>query len=267
MIDLKNVCFGYDNFNTIKDVSFHINKGEFVAIAGSNGAGKTTLSKLIAGLLKPVNGDVVIDGLNTKTAKHTLIAKKLGFLFQNPDRQICKNTVYDELIFGLECVSDYKEYNKKRVEEVIEEFGFDRNANPFNLSRGERQRIALASLIAVNPDILILDEPTTGLDYNECMQIMSAVKKLNENGITVVMVCHDMELVYDFAKRIIVVADGEKVADGDTVEIFRNKEILKKASLLPPQIISLSLLLGNEFDTINNVTEMADFITERVKNK
>lgn len=201
-----------------------------------------------------------------------MLAKTTGFLFQNPDRQLCTYTVRDEIAFGQKALkTGTEEEISKRTEKIIERFGFNPDDAPFSLSRGQRQRLALASIIAVEPKAMILDEPTTGLDYKECMEIMSAVKELNKNGTTVIMVCHDMELVLDFARRMIVLADGKIEADGKTLEIMRSKEILQKACLLPPQIIQIALELEEKFpgrfnfENVRTADELAAKIQETIK--
>ncbi|MGN0643262.1 MAG: energy-coupling factor ABC transporter ATP-binding protein [Huintestinicola sp.] len=264
MIDFKNVCFGYDKDETIKNVTFHIDKGDFVAVLGANGAGKTTLSKLFNGILKPVSGDVTVSGMNTKTTRTSQLAKHIGFLFQNPDRQICKNTVRDEIMFGLECVSSDKEYCRSQCEKTLEAFGFDGSRDPFTMSRGERQRIALASIIAVEPEVLILDEPTTGLDYAECIHIMEMVKELNQKGVTVIMVTHDMELVLDYAQKVLVMNDGKMLALGQMREVMKNQAVLGEARLLPPQIAGLTMKLEGFEDVYTN-EEMLNDVLKRTK--
>ena len=241
MIECDSVRFGYGktkDAELIHGISLSIEDGEFVALTGENGAGKSTFSKLLAGILKPSDGKICVNGIDTKKVKNSMLAKTTGFLFQNPDRQLCTYTVRDEITFGQKALkTGTEEESSKRTEKIIERFGFNPDEAPFSLSRGQRQRLALASIIAVEPKVMILDEPTTGLDYKECMEIMSAVKELNKNGTTVIMVCHDMELVLDFARRMIVLADGKIEADGKTLEIMRRKEILQKTCLLSPQII------------------------------
>ncbi len=265
MIDLKNVCFSYQQESTLKDISFHIGKGEFVALIGSNGAGKSTLSKLLNGLLKPVSGTVTISGMDTKKTKSSILAKHIGFLFQNPDRQICKNTVAEEIRFGLEQIFKDKLLIQQRLDSVIAGFGFNPASNPFCLSRGERQRLALASVIAAEPEIIVLDEPTTGLDYGECTHIMDTIQQLNEKGTTVVMVCHDMEVVLDFARRILVLSEARLIADGEPRKIFRQEELLKQASILPPQITRLALRLGEGFEEAFTVEEMAKSLAAKTR--
>ncbi len=275
MIECDSVRFGYEktkDAELIHGISLSIEDGEFVALTGENGAGKSTFSKLLAGILKPSDGKICVNGIDTKKAKNSMLAKTTGFLFQNPDRQLCTYTVRDEIAFGQKALkTGTEEEISKRTEKIIERFGFNPDEAPFSLSRGQRQRLALASIIAVEPKVMILDEPTTGLDYKECMEIMSAVKELNKNGTTVIMVCHDMELVLDFARRMIVLADGKIEADGKTLEIMRRKEILQKTCLLPPQIIQIALELEEKFpgrfnfENVRTADELAAKIQEAIK--
>lgn len=275
MIECDSVRFGYGktkDAELIHGISLSIEDGEFVALTGENGAGKSTFSKLLAGILKPSDGKICVNGIDTKKAKNSMLAKTTGFLFQNPDRQLCTYTVRDEIAFGQKVLkTGTEEEISKRTEKIIERFGFNPDEAPFSLSRGQRQRLALASIIAVEPKVMILDEPTTGLDYKECMEIMSAVKELNKNGTTVIMVCHDMELVLDFARRMIVLADGKIEADGKTLEIMRRKEILQKTCLLSPQIIQIALELEEKFpgrfnfENVRTADELAAKIQEAIK--
>lgn len=275
MIECDSVRFGYGktkDAELIHGISLSIEDGEFVALTGENGAGKSTFSKLLSGILKPSDGKICVNGIDTKKAKNSMLAKTTGFLFQNPDRQLCTYTVRDEITFGQKALkTGTEEEISKRTEKIIERFGFNPDEAPFSLSRGQRQRLALASIIAVEPKVMILDEPTTGLDYKECMEIMSAVKELNKNGTTVIMVCHDMELVLDFARRMIVLADGKIEADGKTLEIIRRKEILQKTCLLPPQIIQIALELEEKFpgrfnfENVRTADELAAKIQEAIK--
>ena len=267
MITLDHVGFAYPAQGaTVQDVSFHIEKGEFVAILGANGAGKTTTLKLIDGLIKPTEGKVLIDGTDTRESRVSQRARQVGFLFQNPDRQICKNTVREEILFGLRAVrgGEGEEALAARTEAVLEDFGFTGDEEPFSLSRGQRQRVALASILAVEPGVLILDEPTTGLDYRECCHIMDRIVRMNrEQEVTVVMVCHDMEVVLDYARRALVMADGRLVADGPVREIFRDTELAGKASILPPQMIGLSLRLGEGFEDADTPAGVAEAVARK----
>lgn len=264
MIRMEHVSFSYsDQGPTVQDVSFHVEKGEFAAILGANGAGKTTTVRLIDGLIKPTSGRVLIHGADTATSPVSERARRVGFLFQNPDRQICKNTVREEILFGLKTVrgEEGQEALNARCEEVLKDFGFSGEEEPFSLSRGQRQRVALASILAVEPEVLILDEPTTGLDYMECCHIMDRIRWMNEEKqVTVIMVCHDMEVVLDYAGRALVMSGGRLLADGPVREIFRNRELMEEASILPPQMIGLSMRLGEGFGQADSPESVADAV-------
>ena len=256
MLEFKDVSFSYDTTANVQNLNVKVEKGDFIAIIGSNGAGKSTFSKLCNGLLTPTTGDVFVLNKNTRREKVSSLAKHIGFLFQNPDRQICCNTVKEEIAFSLRNNGIPEDEIKRRVKATLEEFGFDGKTEPFNLSRGQRQRLCLACLIALNPEILILDEPTTGLDYKECMMMMNRIKQLNENGTTVIMVCHDMEVVLDFAKTVVVMNRGQILEKGETRKILADTELLGKARLLQPQIAQVSTMLGNDFTRIFTIDEM-----------
>ena len=260
MIRLDNVSFSYANqAATVENITFHIQKGDFAAILGANGAGKTTTVKLIDGLLKPTAGHITVNGMDTAKTRVSERARHVGFLFQNPDRQICQNTVREELAFGLKTVRKdmTQDEQDRRVDEVLASFGFTGEEEPFSLSRGERQRVALASVLTISPEILILDEPTTGLDYRECTHIMETIREMNvQQGTTVIMVCHDMEVVQSYAGRALVMSAGRLLADGPVREIFRDRALMRKASLLPPQITELALRLGQGFERTDTVEEM-----------
>lgn len=262
VLEFKDVCFSYNETANVKNLNVKIEKGDFTAIIGSNGAGKSTFSKLCNGLLQPSHGDVFVLGENTQRKKVSALAKHIGFLFQNPDRQICCNTVEEEIAFSLKNNGLSNEEIKKKVETTVREFEFDPKVEPYNMSRGQRQRLCLACLIALNPEILILDEPTTGLDYRECMEVMNRIRQLNENGTTVIMVCHDMEVVLDFAKSVIVMNRGEILAQGETRTILSDNELLEKARLLQPQIAATCTILGDEFKGIFTVEEMISKLKE-----
>ena len=256
VLEFADVGFSYNETANVRNLNVKVHKGDFISIIGSNGAGKSTFSKLTNGLLKPSTGDVLVVGKNTKQQKVSALAKHIGFLFQNPDRQICCSTVREEIAFSLRNNGIAEDEIKSRVEKTLNEFVFDGDTEPFNMSRGQRQRLCLACLIALNPEILILDEPTTGLDYRECMEVMEKIRALNEKGTTVIMVCHDMEVVLDFAKTIIVMNRGEILGQGATREVLSNRDLLQKARLLPPQIAQVAMLLGPAFDGVFTDDEM-----------
>lgn len=245
MIEFKRVHASYDGeLAILRDVNFTINDGDFVAFVGTNGAGKSTTMRLVNGLLKPTSGEVLIDGVPTTELRTSELASRVGFLFQNPDRQICCNTVREELLFGFEAQGRGGAEAEAKVDAMIERFGFDGDAEPFLLNRGTRQLLALASIIVLEPPVVVLDEPTTGLDFRECGKVMDVISEMNAAGATVIMVCHDMEVVADYAKRVIAMTAGQVVADGSTFDILCDREVLERAHLLAPQIPEISMRLA-----------------------
>lgn len=244
-IEFRGVHASYDASTPIlRGVDFTIEDGEFVAFVGTNGAGKSTTMRLVNGLLKPEAGEVLIDGVPTTELKTSELARRIGFLFQNPDNQICCPTVREELMFGFRALKIDRENAEHRVDAIISEFGFNPDDDPFLLNRGTRQLLALASIVVLETPVIVLDEPTTGLDFRECVKVMDIIRDLHERGTTVIMVCHDMEVVADFAERVIVMSDGLVVDQGPTFEILRNRHTLEAASLVPPQIVDISIALS-----------------------
>ena len=247
MIEFENVSASYDGeLPILRDVSFRIPDGDFVAFVGTNGAGKSTTMRLVNGLLKPSSGQVLIDGVPTTQLRTSQLAAKVGFLFQNPDRQICCSTVREELLFGFRAQGRADAEAQAKVDAMIERFGFDGDAEPFLLNRGTRQLLALASIIVMEPPVVVLDEPTTGLDFHECAKVMDVIAELNAHGTTVIMVCHDMEVVADYARRVIAMTAGQVVADGETFAVLRNRDVLARTHLLPPQVVDVALRLAED---------------------
>ncbi len=262
VVSLKDVSFAYPNGGASVDhVSFDVRPGEFVSVVGANGAGKTTLTKLLNGLYKPASGTVTLAGLDTRTARASEISAHAATLFQNPDRQICQNTVLDEVAFGLRLHGADEADATARARAVVERFGLPEGEAPFSLSRGQRQVVALASVIAMEPDVLILDEPTSGLDYRECMTVMQAVEEQRQRGCAVVMVCHDMEVASDFATRLVVMAGGRVLADGSPSEIFSDAALMDAACVEPPQAMLLSNELAQRVSTAyQGLSEVSDIV-------
>ena len=180
-IEFRGVCASYDaSTPSLTGVDFVVEDGEFVAFVGTNGAGKSTMMRLVNGLLKPDEGEVLIDGVPTTQLKTSELARRIGFLFQNPDSQICCSTVREELLFGFKTLHMDMDEAARRIDDVIEEFGFDPDADPFLLNRGTRQLLALASIVVLETPVVVLDEPTTGLDFRECVKVMGIIRRLHE---------------------------------------------------------------------------------------
>lgn len=269
VLTFDHVEFAYPNGGAaVRDLSLTLYPGELVGIVGQNGAGKTTLTKLLIGLLKPASGSVRVTGLDTAAVPTSRIAREVATLFQNPDRQICKDTVLDEVAFGLELGGMDRAEALRRAQLVIDRFGLPADEAPFSLSRGQRQMVALASVVVVEPKIVVLDEPTSGLDYRECMTVMETVRTMAERGCAVIMVCHDMEVVSDFAERIVVMADGRILDRGRTHELFSNIELMQHAYVEPPQVIELSRRLASSvspaFAQVSEVTDVVRITKEMV---
>lgn len=241
VVRLQDVTYTYPGGGaSVRHLNLEVYPGEFVGLVGQNGAGKTTATKLVNGLLKPSSGTVEVAGLDTRTARTSQIARHAATLFQNPDHQICRDTVLDEVAFGLELGGVDAKTARERARAVAEDFGLPLGEAPFSLSRGQRQMVALASVVVLEPELVILDEPTSGLDYRECMTVMETVRRMADRGSAVIMVCHDMEVVSDFAERLVVMADGEIAAAGPTHDLFSDESLMKRASMRPPQVVELA---------------------------
>ena len=262
VLDLEGVGFSYPAGGAaVSDLTLKVLPGEVVGVIGQNGAGKTTLTKLVNGLLKPGVGSVTVAGLDTREAPVSRIARHVSTLFQNPDRQLCRDTVLDEVAFSLELLGTAPGEARERAGAVVERFGLPADAAPFSLSRGQRQMVALASVVVTEPALVILDEPTSGLDYRECMTVMETVRGMAERGCAVLMVCHDMEVVSDFAERVVVMADGRIQGRGTCAEVFSNDALMRTASVTPPQVIALSARLAREVSPrFAGISEVADVV-------
>lgn len=270
VVSLKDVSFAYPGGTASVDhLDMRVYPGEVVGIVGQNGAGKTTLTKLLNGLLRPASGTVRMAGLDTREVPTSAIAAHCATLFQNPDYQLCKDTVLDEVAFGLTLQGVDEKDARKRAAAVIARFGLPSDEAPFSLSRGQRQMVALASVVVTEPEVVLLDEPTSGLDYRECMTVMDTVSKMAERGCAVIMVCHDMEVVSDFAERIVVMADGRILDRGGTQQMFGDAELMRRASVRAPQVIELSQVLARttspEFAGISQVSGIVDLTEEMVR--
>lgn len=234
----------------LRDISCSIREGEFIALVGPNGAGKTTLLKHLNGLLKPTSGSVSVNGLDTRKTKTSALARSVGFLFQNPDQQILCPTVREELQFGLRYCGVPKPEWEERVAAAAGavDLGERLDADPLMLTRSRRQRVALASVLATGPRILILDEPTSAQDEAETTNIMEIARAMVAEGKTVILVSHDMELVARYATRALVLVDGRLEADLPVRELFRNAALLDLAHLERPGAYRIAHELSLEID-------------------
>jgi len=247
--DLTHVYKG--EVHALKGVSMQINKGDMVAIIGQNGSGKTTLAKHFNGLLMPTQGEVFVNGLQTSEQGVFKLGQSVGYVFQNPDHQIFSEKVFDEVAFSPKLRGYSEEKIKEYVTEALEAVGLEgqEEEDPFTLTKSGRQRVAVASILASKPEVLILDEPTTGLDYSEQRSMMNMVRKLNENGSTIIFITHHMWVVAEYAKRVCVMKDGDIILEGTTREIFAQNEVLRDAFLRPTHFVEFSHRLGYTFLT------------------
>lgn len=245
IIKFKNVSYQKPSFfgvqkskYILKNINLNIKKGEFVCVMGANGCGKSTLAKHFNGLLLPSQGDVIICEKNTKNDKDNLeIKKNVGMIFQNPESQIVACTVEEEIAFGMENLCFSREKMEKNIKKVLQDVNLagHEKASTFSLSCGEKQRLAIASVLAMQPKILILDEPTSMLDDKSKGQIFDIILKLNkEKSITVVLITHFInEAVY--SDRTVIMNDGSMAAFGDTEDIISDINLLKNNKLIPPE--------------------------------
>ncbi len=248
MIEVLDVYYTYPNgFTALKGVSLTIDRGECIAIMGENGAGKTTLIKHFNGLLKPTRGAVLVDGSNTMDLSVAQLSRKVGLVFQNPEHQFFSETVEDEVAFALKNFGFQGDEIKQRVDQVLERMGLThyRQSSPFNLSGGEKKRLAIASVVVFNPDYLILDEPTIGQDYLQKREIIGIIRSFLKEGKAVVIVTHDLEFVVDLRPRIILMSQGRIILDDTADKALSNLKLLDEASLLPPQIVELAYKFFN----------------------
>lgn len=248
LIEFNNVSFRYEEMteDAISGVSLSIERGECMALLGENGSGKTTLTKHINGLVKPYEGTVYVDGQPTTKRTVAELAHTVGYVFQNPDHMIFADTVEEEVAFGPQNLGMDKETVARRVDEVLSFTRLERykDAHPMSLSGGEKQRLAVASVIVSEPTILILDEPTTGLDYKSVIDMVDLIHRLREQGNTILLVTHDMSLVVQVAERVVLMKDGSILADGEVHDIFSKEDVLKQTYLDQPYAMKLSTMLG-----------------------
>jgi energy-coupling factor transport system ATP-binding protein len=246
VIEVENVHFRYPSgVEALKGVSLTIKDGEFVAIMGQNGAGKTTLVKHFNGLLKPSEGTVRVDGVETTKTSVATLSRNAGFVFQNPDHQLFSETVEEEISFALKNFGFEAEVIEQRINWALNLLGLTqyRKTSPFLLSGGERKRVALASVLAWNPNMLILDEPTIGQDHQQKEKLRQFIVQMQTQGKTVVIVTHDVEFVAECNPRVVLMKEGTVVADGEGREILTTPEVLAQSSIVLPQIAQIFMKL------------------------
>jgi len=267
IIEIEGVTFSYPSVDkALDDVSLTIHKGEFVAIMGENGAGKTTLVKHLNGLLRPQEGRIKIDGADIADLSVANLARKVGLVFQNPDDQLFSENVEEEISFALRNFGFGSDVIDKRVDWALNLLDLERyrKSSPFILSGGERKRVALGSVLAWDPEIVVLDEPTIGQDYAQKERLRHFLMQLRTQGKTIVIVTHDVEFVAECKPRIVLMADGKIIANGPIKKVMTDKEAMARASVTPPEITKVFQQLSEYGlpDNVIDVDEAGDILSQ-----
>ena len=252
MIHFEGVHFHYDPGSPVlQDICLQIHPGEVVGLMGENGAGKTTLVKHINGLLKPTSGAVFLDGIDTREVSTAQLARKVGFVFQNADHQLFADTLTDEVAFALRNLGFSDDTIQERVSRFLELFELVpyKDQSPFLLSGGERKRLALASVLCVEPSIVILDEPTQAQDALQKQKLLDFIASFRSRDHILLLVTHDVEFAVKAMDRLIILSHGQILADGSPRQILNTPEILRRARLLPPQLTQLAHRLAEQYST------------------
>lgn len=249
LLEIENLWHIYPNgVEALRGVNLQITRGEIVAIIGQNGSGKTTLAKHLNGLLRPTRGVVKVNGINIASHRVAELARQVGYVFQNPDHQLFKDSLVDEVGFGPRNMGWSIEKINQSVKESLRSVDLDfpgaESVHPYGLSKGQRQRLAVAAILSMQPELIVVDEPTTGQDRRQSAQIMDILESYNQKGHTIIVITHDMELVLRYAKRVVVMSNGQILADDSPEDIFSKTHVLKEASITPPQIVDLNLRLN-----------------------
>lgn len=265
LVEVKNISFKYPNgYLAVDDVSFSIEAGENIAIVGQNGAGKTTTVKMLNGLTKPCAGDVLINGESTKKYTTAQMARKVGYVFQNPDDQIFNSTVYKEIEYSLKKLKIPMDESERRVKDAAKLTGMDKylEMNPYDLPLSIRKFVTIASVIASDCDVMIFDEPAAGQDLDGLERLSELNKTLTKRGKAIVTITHDMEFVAENYDRVIVMCQKKVIADGLTKDVFFEEEIMNRAMLKQPALVRIANKIGMPQNTLD-IKEVAAYIKSR----
>ncbi len=246
-ISIRDVWFRYPNgVEALRGISLDIAAGQLVVLIGQNGSGKTTLAKHLNGLLRPTRGDVEIGGWNTRTHTVAQMARRVGFLFQNPDDQIFKSRVADEVAFGLRIFGFKEDGIAARVKAALArtDLAGEEDLHPYELLPSQRKWVTLASVLAVDPPALVLDEPTTGQDARGLARLGGLIQEFKQAGKTIVAISHDMDFCAEHFERVVVMKEGRVLADGATADVLAQAALLGETAVDPPQITRLGTALG-----------------------
>jgi len=247
LLEIKNLSFGYEKGQqTLRDVSLTIHKGEMVSIVGKNGAGKSTFSKLVCGFETPDSGEILFQGKDLLQENIRHRAKHIGYVMQNPNQMISKTMIFDEVALSLRNMGKSEEEIREKVEETLKVCGLYpfRNWPVSALSFGQKKRVTIASVLVQDPELIILDEPTAGQDFHHYTEIMEFLRGLNEKGVTVVMITHDMHLMLEYTPRALVFADGRLIADRSAAAVLCDPQLISQAALKETSLFTLANQLG-----------------------
>ena len=247
LLEVRNLTFGYERGSqTLRDVSLTIHKGEMVSIVGKNGAGKSTFSKLVCGFETPDSGEILFQGRNLLQENIRHRAKHIGYVMQNPNQMISKTMIFDEVALSLRNMGKSEEEIREKVEETLKVCGLFpfRNWPVSALSFGQKKRVTIASVLVQDPELIILDEPTAGQDFHHYTEIMEFLRGLNEKGVTVVMITHDMHLMLEYTPRALVFADGRLIADRSAAAVLCDPQLIRQAALKETSLFTLANQLG-----------------------
>ncbi len=247
MVEVRGAHYRYPGVPALNGIDVDLNEGEFCALVGQNGSGKTTLAKHLNGLLKPDAGSVTVFGHDTRRASVGELAREVGYVFQNPDHQIFSANVRNELAFGPRNLGLSNGDVRARTDEALCAFGLEAYADlpPATLGFGLRRLVSVAAVYAMRPRLFVLDEPTAELDWRSAHDLLDRFRALHEQGHTVLLISHDMELVAEYAQRVLLMRDGRIVADAPPATFFSQRELLADAHLTPPQVMRLAQRLGD----------------------
>jgi energy-coupling factor transport system ATP-binding protein len=269
LIETKDLWYRYSQGSdwALRGVSLNIVRGEFIGLIGENGAGKTTLAKHLNGLLKPNRGFVKVLGMDTKRTPTSKIARHVGYVFQNPDSQIFAATIYEEIASGLKKLGYSNEEIAERIEYALKAVDLKKplTISPHILSFGERHRLAIATILAIKPDVIILDEPFAGIDYRRSLQMLQILRKLVEEGHSIVLIAHDLQLIGEVADRVIVMKQGSIIRDGDVEEILGDIGFLEENGYTPLQVTLVGIRTG--LGRYVRVGDMARDLSKRIKDR
>lgn len=268
MIELKNISYHYpDSTSAIADICFSVSEGEKLVVAGANGAGKSTLFLLLNGILKPRRGEYFFDGKKTGYSKRELLAlrQQVGIVFQEPDSQLFSASVYEEVAFGPLNMELTHDEVRRRVDSTLAALDIEslKDRPPHLLSYGQKKRVAIASVLAMNPRIIIFDEPTAGLDPAHAAEIIVLLEKLHKAGKTIIISTHDMNFAYQWAGRMVVLHKGCVVGEGTPNEVFANEELLKQSQLELPFILQVFKALNTDAKNPETMDELIKYINSR----